>query len=191
MATVPSSSSAARAQAMRDAWQGVHRHAATAFGRVWDFFTAYPPLAQGLYYVLTGLWPLLAVENYQRVTGHHADPGLLAQVGAVLLVLGGTLCLAAYRRQGSPEVLFLAFGSALALTATDIHLFVRGLSALYLLDAAIEMGLLAFWVYGWRQKERAAAALAATGATPVPAPTATAVPAPAAPVAPPVPHAGA
>jgi hypothetical protein len=79
----------------------------------------------------------------------------------LLLVIGACLCLAAYRRQGSPEVLLLAFGSALGLAAVDVHLVFRHYSALYLLDAVLQLALVAFWIYGWRQAARTAAAVPA------------------------------
>ena len=88
-------------------------YGSSAFSHVWAFFSAYPPLAQGLYYLLIGLWPLVGMHSYQRFTGHQGDLWVVEVIGALLLAIGGTLCLAAYRKQGSPEVLFLAFGSAL------------------------------------------------------------------------------
>jgi hypothetical protein len=157
MATATRFPSAQGAQVMRDAWRKGGGVAGSAVGRVFAFLTAYPPLAQGLYYLLTGLWPLVSVSTYERATGHLGDTWLVQAVGVLVLVIGGTLCLAAYRRQGSPEVLFLAFGSALGMTAIDIHLAWRGYSPLYLVDAVLELGLVAFWVYGWRNTAHSAA----------------------------------
>jgi hypothetical protein len=151
---------------LRENWQIVSQYGSAAFSHVWAFFSAYPPLAQGLYYLLIGLWPFVNAASYQRFTG-HGDLSLVEVIGVLQLVVGGALCLAAYRRQGSPEVLFLAFGSALGLTAVDIHLVVAGLSFVYLLDAALQLGLVAFWVYGWR-KGTVAAVPVAPVATPVP-----------------------
>jgi hypothetical protein len=107
-------------------------------------------------------------HSYQRLTGHQGDTWLVAVIGVLQLVVGGALCLAAYRRQGSPEVLFLAFGSGLGLTAVDIHLLFSGLSFLYLLDAVLQLGLVAFWVYGWKTAKDARAATEAPVATLVP-----------------------
>jgi hypothetical protein len=149
---------------MRQAWRGVPGGA----GRVFAFLTAYPPLAQGLYYLLLGLWPLVSLSTYQRLTGHVGDLPLAEVVGVLMLVIGGTLCLAAYRKQGSPEVLFLAFASAGGLVLLDIHFLSRGLSVVYLFDAAIQVGLVLFWVYGWRQNVRPATAVPAIPVAPAP-----------------------
>jgi hypothetical protein len=157
MATVgqPTSNAARRAQIMREYWSQVRGPTANALGAVAGFFIAYPPLAQGLYYLLRGLWPLLRTSST-----YTTDTDIwLAQSGGVLtLVIGATLCLAAYRRVGSPEILLLAFGSALSLTALEMVFVFHGrISAIYMIDACIQVGLVAFWVYGWRKKEKALA----------------------------------
>jgi hypothetical protein len=170
MATVPQTPVNQRGQAMAQAWEQARGYAARSLQRAFRFFTAYPPLAQGLYYLLLGLWPLVGIGSYQEATWDgHSPPWMAQAVGALLLVIGATLCLAAYRRQGSPEVLMLAFGSALALAAVDVHLVWRGYSLLYLLDAVLQLGLVAFWIYGWRKARQEAARIAATLPPPPPA----------------------
>jgi len=146
------SASAQRAQMMRDAWKGVEQHGGALLAPVAAFLVAYPPLAQGIYYVLTGLWPLISISTFQLVTGHKTDLWLVQTVGVLVAVIGATLCVAGYRRQGSPEIFFLALGSALGLASVDI-LFVlqRQISPIYLLDAVIEIGLVALWIHGWRR----------------------------------------
>ena len=150
MATVYGSPAVKRGQMLRDGWQVIAGHSSNFFGRTFSFFSSYPPLAQGLYYLLSGLWLMLGSSSYQKVTGYQGDAWLVDAVGVLLLMIGGTFCLAAYRRQGSPEVLFLAFGTALGLTMIDILLIYRGLSIFYLIDAAIQVMLVVFWVFGWR-----------------------------------------
>src|SRR5262249_45539085 len=169
-ATQPSSTAARRAELMRQYWNRVKGPSATVLGSIAAFFVAYPPLSQGIYYVLRGVWPFLGLH------GHTGVELWLAQtVGVRVLVIGATLCLAAYRKQGSPEVLTLAFGSALGLTALDLFSVVhRRISALYLLDAVIQVGLVAFWVYGWRRGKEENA----PGATPTAAPAGPAPPPP-------------
>jgi len=161
MATVPQTPANQRGQAMAEAWEHARGYAARSLQRAWRFFTAYPPLAQGLYYLLLGLWPVVGIGSYQEATWHQHSPWMAQAVGVLLLVIGVTLCLAAYRRQGSPEVLTLAFGSALALAGVDVHLVFRGYSFLYLLDAVLQLALVAFWVYGWRKARVEAAKTAA------------------------------
>jgi hypothetical protein len=166
MATINQTPATWRGQVLRSGWDRAGNYTSRAFHQVFTFFSTYPPLAQGLYYLAIGLWPLVSIRSYQEVTGARADVWVAQAVAVLLLAIGSTLCLAAYRRQGSPEVLLLAFGSALGLTAVDIHLVWRGYSALYLLDAALQLGLVAFWVYGWRRSARATPTAAVAGQAP-------------------------
>jgi hypothetical protein len=160
---------------LRQGWQTVSGHASAFFRHFFTFLTVYPPLAQGVYYLLIGLWALVSPDSYVMVTGHQGDVWLVEVIGVLLLVVGGTLCLAAYRKQGSAEVLFLAFGSAGGLVVVDLHLVSRGLSTIYLLDAVLQVALVAFWVYGWRRDVQPATPAVAPVAPPapvVPGPTA-------------------
>src|SRR4051794_34297269 len=116
MATVSGPPSVRRGQMLRDGWQVVVGHSTNFFGRLFGFFTLYPPLAQGLYYLLLALWLLLGSSSYQRVTGNQGEVWMVDAIGLLLLMIGGTFCIAAFRRQGSPEVLFLALGTAIGLT---------------------------------------------------------------------------
>ena len=65
----------------------------------------------------------------------------------------------------APGRLVLAFGCALGLTAVDIHLVYRGLSAFYILDAVLQVALVAFWVYGWRRTQQVVGVMAAAGSS--------------------------
>ena len=157
MATVGQSRSDAvrRAQLMRDYWDRVRRPSAGALGVVAAFFLAYPPLAQGIYYLLRGLWSLLHLGSIEAQTEIHHNLWLSEEVGALVLVIGAALCLAAYRRQGSPEILVVALGSALGMSLVEL-LFVlhRRISAFYLIDVCIQFALVALWIYGWRARTR-------------------------------------
>ena len=69
---------------------------------------------QGLYYVLTGLWAIVALDNFSRVTKHFGDPFEMHAVAALAVVLGlafiwGAICEPQRRFAG-----FLALGSAIA-----------------------------------------------------------------------------
>jgi len=135
---------------LRHTAQTLRSRSAGSFGRIWDFSLAFPGLVQGLYFVLTGVWPLAHIESFMAVTGPKTDLWLVQTVGVLVLVIGLVLCLAGYRRQRTPEVLLLALGSALALAGVDCVFVIQGrISAIYLLDAAVELVLVALWVYPW------------------------------------------
>ncbi|HVS39082.1 MAG TPA: hypothetical protein VMS17_26220 [Gemmataceae bacterium] len=152
MATIPRGpgASARRAEMMRTAWGRVEKHGSAMLGPVWDYVKAHPTLVQGAYYLLTGLWPIFSLNSFLHVTGAKTDLWLVQTVGALIAVVGATMCTAAYRRRMSPEVLVLAIGSAAVFAAAELVFVFRGtISAVYLLDAAIEVGLLALWAYAW------------------------------------------
>jgi hypothetical protein len=143
-------SAARRAEMLRSAWGRVESHGSAILSPVWAYLTAHPTLVQGVYYVLTGVWPLIHINSFLAVTGPKTDVWLVWTVGALIAVVGGTLCLAAYRRRLSAEVVFLALGCACVLAAVDVVFVVqRVIPPVYLLDAVVEVGLLSLWAYGW------------------------------------------
>jgi len=143
------------AEYVRGAYQKLRNHGASGFGHVRGFLLTYPALIQGFYFLVTGLWPLIDLNTFQSVTGPKTDLWLVQTVGALVLVIGAVLLVAGWRRQKAVEILLLAVGSALALTAVDV-IFVsqRRISPIYLLDAIIELALIGLWVYAWVEEQR-------------------------------------
>lgn len=102
-------------------------------------------LVQALYYLATGLWPLIHLDSFLAVTGPKTDLWLVRTVGVLVAVIGAALAVSAVRRL-SPEVVTLAVGSAVGLTAIDlIYVSLRVIPPVYLLDAVGEIALLAGW----------------------------------------------
>jgi hypothetical protein len=94
---------------------------------------------QGAFYVATGLWAIVSIGSFQRVTGPKVDTWLVKTVGALVSVVGMVLLLGAWRRRTEVEVLVLATGSAVALAAIDTVYSLNGrISKVYLLDAVAE-----------------------------------------------------
>ena len=106
----------------------------------------YLSFAQGAYFLVTGIWPLVSIRTFMLVTGPKTDLWLVKTVGAVVGVIGAVLMVAGLRRQTVPEVPLLAVGSAAALTAIDIVYVAKGrIAPIYLLDAASEVALIGGW----------------------------------------------
>ena len=103
-------------------------------------------VAQGAFYLATGVWPLLHMRSFESVTGEKTDDWLVETVGALLTVSGAVMMLAGLRRRVTPEIALLAAGSAGALTAIDvIYTARRVIPPVYLADAAVEVGLIGAW----------------------------------------------
>jgi hypothetical protein len=115
--------------------------------------------AQGLYYLVTAVWPLLSVESFQRVTGPksdhlvadpptEADHWMLNTISGLIVAIALVLLAAAWRQKPSFEVGLLGVLSAAALVAIDLVYVGRGtIRPIYLADAAVEVGIMAAW--GW------------------------------------------
>jgi hypothetical protein len=103
-------------------------------------------LVEGVYFLMTGVWPLVHLESFLAVTGPKRDLWLVQTVGALLGVMGLTMLLGAWRRAGA-EAIFLAVAAAATLATVDV-VFVarRAIGPIYLLDALAELLLLAAWV---------------------------------------------
>lgn len=102
---------------------------------------------QGAFYVLTGLWPLLHIASFQWVTGPKADLWLVRTVALLVTVTGLLLLRAARRRLISQELVLIAIGQALALTAIDLlYVWAGRISPIYLMDAAGELVLVGLWL---------------------------------------------
>ncbi|HEU4700815.1 MAG TPA: hypothetical protein VFS40_16650 [Gemmatimonadales bacterium] len=115
--------------------------------------------AQGIYYLLTGLWPLLHLPSFEWVTGPKTDDWLVRTVGLLVAAIGLGLLLAARRGRVAREVAVTAAAAALALAAVDVVYVADGtLRPVYLLDVPPELGFVVLWLLGWRAGAPAAPA---------------------------------
>ncbi len=123
---------------------------------------------QGLYYLLTGVWPLISIRTFKLVTGEKfdnsltgldADHWLVMTVGVLITAIALTLLVAAYRRTQAIELAILALAAATGLTAIDLIYTTRGvILPVYLLDAVIEVILILAWGVTIFQRSRHSAA---------------------------------
>jgi hypothetical protein len=101
---------------------------------------------QGLYFLVTGVWPLVSMDTFLTVTGPKTDLWLVETVGGLVAAAGAALLVAAWRGP-SAEAVTLAVGSILALATVDVvYVSRRVIAPVYLLDALAEVVLLAGWV---------------------------------------------
>ncbi|MDQ3407569.1 MAG: hypothetical protein M3472_05360 [Chloroflexota bacterium] len=116
-----------------------------------------PIRVQGLYYVATGIWPVLHLRSFLFVTGPKHDTWLVKTFGLLVAAIGTTLV--AHDPEGADRsAVRLAVASALALTACEIVFVERGrISPIYLADAAVELAFAAS-IVGRSRRETSIAA---------------------------------
>jgi hypothetical protein len=102
-------------------------------------------VAQGLYYLLTGVWPLLSIRTFEAVTGPKVDRWLVKTVGVLVAVIGSALLIDARRPSAGSRA--LGIGSAIGLGGVDVVYAARGrIAKVYLLDALLEALLVGVWL---------------------------------------------
>ncbi len=110
---------------------------------------------QGLYYLATGIWPLVSIRTFQMVTGEktdhlitgrEGDHWLVMTVAVLIIAIAVALLAAAWRRHKPPEMALLAIAAAVGLTAIDVVYVGRQVIApIYLADAVAEVVLIIAW----------------------------------------------
>jgi hypothetical protein len=109
------------------------------------------PVLQGVYFLLTGIWPLISMRTFEAVTGPKVDRWLVKTVGVLIAVIGASLLADARRPARGTRV--LGIGSAAALGGVDTVYSLRGrISKIYLVDAVLEALLIGLWARGRRPR---------------------------------------
>lgn len=103
-------------------------------------------VAQGSYYLVTGIWPLLHMRSFVAVTGPKTDLWLVRTVGALVAGVGIGVLRAGVRGRVPRDLRLVAVLSAAGLVAVEMPTVARGrISPIYLMDAFAEGVLLAGW----------------------------------------------
>jgi hypothetical protein len=103
-------------------------------------------LAQAIYFGLTGLWPIVHIRSFMAVTGPKHDLWLVRTVGVLITAIAVPIGMAGWRGTITPEIGILAIGRAAGLAAIDvIYVLRRVIARIYLVDAAVELLIIAGW----------------------------------------------
>lgn len=110
---------------------------------------------QAVYFLITGVWPLVHIDSFMKVTGPKHDLWLVRTVGVLVTVIALTIGVAAWRREIGPPVILLAIASTAALAAVDVvYVARRVIARIYLADALAEVLLIAAWAVAWSFYDR-------------------------------------
>lgn len=103
-------------------------------------------LVQGIYFFITGIWPIISMGSFLKITGPKTDLWLVKTVGLILALIGAVLIYAQVSASINLPVVILAIGTALSLTLVEfVYVFKRVISPVYLGDALVEIGLVIWW----------------------------------------------
>jgi len=83
------------------------------------------PLSQGIFYLASGLWPIVHFPSFEKAAGPRYDRRLMKAIGGLTAVLGATLIAGAFERKSSTALRVLGVGSAVALAAADVVAIAR------------------------------------------------------------------
>jgi hypothetical protein len=112
-------------------------------------------LAQAGYYIVTGVWPIVHIPSFMKVSGPKVDTWLVKTAGVLITAIGATLAVAGLRGQATPEVSVLGVGSAAGLAGIDVvYVAKKRISPVYLLDALAELGLIGLWFAALKRQKR-------------------------------------
>ena len=105
---------------------------------------------QGVYYLVTGLWPVIDMRSFELITGPKTYDWLVRMVGLLAASIGLTLLVAARRLRPSAEGVLLSCTSALSFAAIDVvYVFTGRIREIYLLDAIVELCFIALLLSAW------------------------------------------
>jgi hypothetical protein len=105
-------------------------------------------LTQGLYFMLTGIWPWVSMSTFEMVTGPKTDDWLVKTVGALVIVVCVVLFRSVWCRQSAPDTVVIGAGTAGALMMIDLLYASQNIiSKIYLADAAVEFIFVMAWAW--------------------------------------------
>jgi hypothetical protein len=103
---------------------------------------------QGIFWFLTGVWPLVHLCSFLWVTGPKEDIWLLYTVSVLITAIGGVLLAAGLRKQVTDEIKWLGIAGAAGLTGIDVFYALRDVIwDIYLLDAVVEVAFIMLWLW--------------------------------------------
>jgi hypothetical protein len=99
---------------------------------------------QGLYYVITGGWPVVHLQSFMSFTGTKTDGRLVKAMGLLFVAIGIGLMINQTREKG---IVIIALLTPLFMAITDIYYATAGrISNVYYIDAMAEVVIMILWL---------------------------------------------
>lgn len=101
-----------------------------------------PSIFQGLYYIIFGIWSVLHIASFEKLTGPKTDHWLVKTIGLLLVSVGVTLIM--------NPIFVLGVSFALSFFIIDIiYVWNKTISKIYLVDALIQFVLIVTYIIGF------------------------------------------
>jgi hypothetical protein len=114
----------------------------TAFGRLWNVVDRLSPrqvlAAQSVYYLVTGLWPVVHFPSFRFVVGPKPDRFQFFTTTWLIVVIGTALGFGARARRPDPAVATLGVVSAAAFVGVEAW-YLRSIRKVFLVDLLAEL----------------------------------------------------
>jgi len=108
----------------------------------------YLALVQGVYFFITGLWPIIDIHSFMLITGPKTDIRLVKMVGALTIAISFLLFLISKKNRVTLESLVLILASCISyLTIDVIYSLEKVINYIYLGDAALQVIFIFLWVH--------------------------------------------
>jgi hypothetical protein len=105
-------------------------------------------LVQGVYTLITAVWPLLHIESFMMVTGPKTDIWLVKTVAVVLIPIALLFLLNRYINGPLLHVLVVAISSSIGLASIDFYYTANDtISWIYAVDGIMQVVFIFCWIY--------------------------------------------
>ncbi|WP_419870855.1 hypothetical protein [Chryseobacterium sp. CT-SW4] len=105
------------------------------------------PLLQGIYYLITSVWPLIHLKSFLEVTGDKTDIWLVKTVAVLLLSYSFLFFYIAFCKRILPIHALIGSICSIGLAIIDLYYYLQGtLKWVYFLDFIIELCFFIYWL---------------------------------------------
>lgn len=119
-------------------------------------YIKYTLLAQGAYYILTGLWALVDIDTFMQVTGPKTDTWLVKALAFLFCAIGLVLVLA-WSEKALLLPSMLALCTAVFMASIDFYFYMKGtIPGVYALDGILQILFAAGVLVCWAPREKPA-----------------------------------
>ena len=103
---------------------------------------------QGIYTLITAIWPLVHIESFMEVTGYKTDIWLVKTVGALLIPVSVCMLMHLFIRTDHRPVIALGGLTAVAFICIDFYFALNDIIPnIYMADGVVEIFFLMIWIY--------------------------------------------